>query len=130
VKIQNFDVALRLVNVGPGWKVISFENPKNNSVAVRLLHVDGYAEELSLSHEELYDNPMGVMQMVTGWIRTRTKAVEPVPQATTTVVSVARPAVLAVPTPDAADELAEAIRPMRPERPARPFRTRLITLDE
>lgn len=76
MKIQNVEVALRLFECGPGWKVVAFESQSvtAHQVVFRLMHVDGYAEEMPISHENLHDNPVGIMAMVREWIKQRTFA--------------------------------------------------------
>ena len=124
-KIANIEVALRLFECGPGWKIVSFENPARAEMTFRLVHADGYAEEMAIAHAELHDNAVGVMQMVREWIKQRTFAgiAEQKP-----VVQVAVPAV--IPRPTVMEPLPLPAPKPQPVQPQREVRTRLITLEE
>lgn len=79
MKLANAEFAFQQLKCfGPGWTVMTFENPKKNSMTLRLSHVHGFTEEMDLTHEELYDNPVGAMDMVRQWVESRTMP-KPVP---------------------------------------------------
>jgi len=74
--MKNFDKALepfgRPPYCGPGWKLEVYRNHLKCCESVRLMHIDGFAEEFDITDESLFDNPVGALHMVRDWVVQRT----------------------------------------------------------
>jgi hypothetical protein len=114
VKLTNVEVALRLLKIGEGWKIVVFQQPRNDTTVFRLSHVDGYVEEMIVTDEEMMDDAAGVMTQVRQWLKEKTFT-------DTFEHPVMQPSDIPFPKP--------APKPAAAE-PAVPGRTRLITLED